>query len=338
MVIWLVPIAVMVLTALAEWAHARRSRRLAYLAFGPEAKPRAWVAAAGPLRIAAMGAVCFGLLVLWKIDPTSAADRATADQPPRHFIIALDVSPSMGIVDAGPAGGVSRAQRARELLKSVMDRVDMTHVRVSIIAFYTEARPVVIDTFDPEVVNNVLNDLPLEHAFAHGKTAMYDGVRLASEISKAWSPGSAVLLVVADGDTLPDKGLPTMSPAIAEVLVIGVGNTHRGTYIDGHSSRQDSTALNRLALQLSGAYHDGNAKHVPTAQLEAMSESLPLKESGAMGLRGWALWALGGGASVLAMLSPALALAGTRWQPASVRRRTPNLEPRPRPEALVTGH
>ena len=72
MVTWLVPPAVMVLCAAAEFLHARRCRRMAYLAFGPAAGPRAWVAAVPVLRVAAVGAICWGLIVLmWVLIPVA---------------------------------------------------------------------------------------------------------------------------------------------------------------------------------------------------------------------------------------------------------------------------
>ena len=81
-------------------------------------------------------------------------------------------------------------------------------MRVSVVAFYSDARPVVIDTFDPEVVANILDDLPLEYAFKPGKTNLYEGVKTAGEVGKAWPVKSATLLLVSDGDTLPARETP----------------------------------------------------------------------------------------------------------------------------------
>ena len=105
--------------------------------------------------------------------------------------------------NGGPSGHATSS--ARSSTASISPRT-----RVSIVAFYTEARPVVIDTFDPEVVANILDDLPLEHAFTPGKTNLYEGVKAAGEAGKTWPAKSATLLVVSDGDTLPAKEIPSL--------------------------------------------------------------------------------------------------------------------------------
>jgi Ca-activated chloride channel homolog len=312
-VTWWITAAVVAACMLSEWLHARRCRRLAYLAFGPAGRPRAWVAAAAPLRVAAAGALCWGLIVLLGTDRAPwnpgdlSADKAVSV---RHLMIALDVSPSMQLADAGPAGVQRRAERARDVVRSILDRIDLGRTRVSVIAFYTEARPVVIDTFDPEVVANILDDLPLEHAFTPGKTNMYEGVKAAGAAGKAWPAKSATLLVVSDGDTLPAKESPALPPAFGGSLVLGVGNPYHGLYIDGHSSRQDGDSLRQLALRLGGQYFDTNQRHVPSVDLVALDRWLPVNPRSDIGLREAALASTLGGASALAALCIALTLAG----------------------------
>ena len=95
----------------------------------------------------------------------------------------------------------------------------MQRTRVSVVAFYSTARPVVIDTSDPEVIDNILDDLPLEHAFEAGKTNMYVGVQAAARMAETWRPRSTTLILASDGDTLPAVEVPTMPRSIASPCV-----------------------------------------------------------------------------------------------------------------------
>jgi Ca-activated chloride channel family protein len=220
----------------------------------------------------------------------------------------------MRLTDAGADGKQTRAQRAGDVLMSLLQRVATDQVRVSIVAFYTGAKPVVVDTFDMEVVKNCLNDLPLDIAFNVGKTELLEGVRQSAELAKAWPPDSATLVVVSDGDTIPDTGMPQLPRSIRSTLVVGVGDALAGKYIDGHQSRQDAPTLRQLAARLQGNYFDANRKHVPSASLAVLSRSLPLRDTRERGLREAALAGLGFGGFTLAALPVALAFAGSAWQ------------------------
>lgn len=302
-------------TAAAEWLHARRCRRVARLAFGPGGQPRAWTGAAPWLRVAAMGALAWGFATLLHLGPQAVRRGDLAPEGGyRHLVVALDVSPSMRLADAGPEGKQSRAARASDVLMSLLQRVATDQVRVSIVAFYTGAKAVVVDTFDLDVVKNCLNDLPLDIAFNVGKTDLLEGVRQAAELAKAWQPDSATLVVVSDGDTIPDAGMPQLPRSIQRTLVVGVGDALLGKYIDGHQSRQDASTLRQLAARLRGDYFDANRKHLPSESLLALSQSLPLRDTRERGLREAALACLGLGGFTLAILPVALALAGSAWQ------------------------
>src|SRR5262245_44206287 len=109
--------------ALAEWLHSRRVRRVAYLAFGPDGSPRAWTSLTPLLRVAAVGAVVWGLVTLLGIGASPV--EAFGSASPRslhHVVIALDVSPSMDLPDAGPKENESRGDRARDVIRSVLER------------------------------------------------------------------------------------------------------------------------------------------------------------------------------------------------------------------------
>jgi Ca-activated chloride channel family protein len=306
--------SVALLAALAEWLHARRCRRVSRLAFGPAVGPRKWVAAAPALRVAAMGALAWGLTTLLLVQPAASRPVKIPEGGYRHLVIALDVSPSMQLADAGVGRQQRRAHRASEVLMSVLSRIALDQVRISVVAFYTGAKPVVVDTYDLEVVRNIINDLPLDYAFDIGKTKLFDGVREAANLARPWPPGSTTLMIVSDGDTVPDTGMPELPAAIAQAVVIGVGDSAAGTYIDGHQSRQDAATLRQLAQRLRGAYHDANERHLASTQLEALSRLMPLRDTAKTGRREAALAAVTTGGAVLALLPVALAMAGSAWQ------------------------
>lgn len=302
--------AVLVACALAEWLHARRAARVARLAFGPTGRSRTWTSAVPFVRCIAAGAVCWGLLTLIAIDGTPV-DLLKAKVPDRHLVLALDVSPSMYVKDAGPDGKKTRQHRAADVMQSILTRLDMAHTRVTVVAFYSSARPVVLDTSDLNVVNNILYDLPLSQAFKEGKTNMYEGIKTAAKLAEKWRPGSATLVVVSDGDTLPQSARPVLPPAFGNSLVIGIGNPFRASNVADTLSRQDTTSLKQLAAQISGVYHDGNATHIPSTTLRELT-MMSLKEDQATRLRTIALAVTGGGAALLAAVSPLLAAFGVR--------------------------
>ena len=310
----LTSLAVVLVVALAEWLHARRSRRVGRLAFGPSGAPRAWVAAVPFVRVAAAGALAWGLVTLFLIAPGASRRAQIPEGGYRHLILALDVSPSMQLADAGPDRQDRRAHRASEVLMSVLSRIALDQVRISVVAFYNGAKPVVVDTYDLEVVRNIISDLPLDYAFDIGKTRLLDGVREAANLARPWPPGSTTLMIVSDGDTVPDTGMPELPPAIGQVAVIGVGDPAAGTYIDGHQSRQEAAILRQLAQRLQGVYYDANTHHLPSQQLAALSRLMSLRDVAGRGRREAALAAVGLGAPILALLPVALALAGSAWQ------------------------
>ncbi|MBK7405174.1 MAG: VWA domain-containing protein [Phycisphaerales bacterium] len=236
MVKLLLAIAIGLAALCGEWLHARRTARVRWLVFGPTNGAHSWVAAVPWVRAPAVGILAWGLATLLSLDGAPTDLTPQKNEPTRHLLIALDVSPSMYIEDSGPDARETRGRRAYDVLESVLSRLDVTHTRVSVVAFYTTAKPVVVDTDDLNVVENILRDLPLEHAFKEGQTNMYEGVRAAGTLAEAWEPGSATMILVSDGDTLPDAGLPRMPPSVSDTIVLGVGNPYRGTSIAGRTS------------------------------------------------------------------------------------------------------
>jgi Ca-activated chloride channel family protein len=168
------------------------------------------------------------------------------------------------------------------------------------------------------VAANVLADLPLEHAFKAGKTDLYSGVKAAGELGKAWPTGSATLLVVSDGDTLPTRDMPVLPGSFFGSVVLGVGSSQRGSFIDGHSSRQDSQALQQLAGRLSGRYYDVNLRHLPSDVVAELVPAPVTNDADRYDARRLALWAIALGAVTLAGQPPLLTLAGASNRPAQM--------------------
>jgi Ca-activated chloride channel family protein len=315
-------LAVALLAGIAELLHARRVRKLAPLAFGPKRRPAAWARAAPALRVAGIGALAWGLATLLLVEPKHYAlgrEEVLREGDYRHALLVLDVSPSMRLVDAGPTKTESRIRRARDLMESFFDRVPIEEFRISVIAVYNGAKPVVVDTKDFDVVRNILGDLPMHWAFPAGKTKLFDGLEEAAKLAKPWNPRSTTVVVLTDGDTVPANGMPRMPDSVRKVLVVGVGDSRTGKFIDGRQSRQDVPTLRQIAARLAGAYHDGNEKQLPSALLaeatgieaEDVFEKLTRRE--------YALIATAAGAALLSALPLLLHAFGTRWRPGRPR-------------------
>jgi Ca-activated chloride channel family protein len=310
-----VAISVSVLALAAELLHARRVGRIAHLAFGPTGRPRPWVMWAAPARAVGLALLTWGLVTLCVIEAQYRRPGELPDVALKRLIIALDVSPSMHLSDAGEKKDQPRAKRAADVLMSVLDRISLEQTRVSVVAFYSGAKPVVVDTRDPAVVKNIVADLPLDFAFDPGKTELLDGIATSFELARPWREKSATLLVISDGDTVPYAGMPQAPPAIARVLVLGVGDAGAGRFIDDHNSRQDAVTLRQLASRLRGTYHDANARNVPSDLIAELSGLLPVKEDAGAGRREAAIAATALGGFAVAALPFALALLGTSWRP-----------------------
>jgi len=304
--------------AMAEWLHARRIRRVAQLAFGPSGAPAIWARMAPALRPLACAALAWGLTTLLVIEPRryaqSGSDEAFAADP-KHILLVLDVSPSMRLEDAGPEKKQSRMSRARILMESFFERIPLEEYRVSVVAVYNGAKPVVIDTKDFEVIRNILGDLPMNYAFPAGKTKLFDGLEEAARIAKPWDPRSTIVLLLSDGDTVPATGMPRMPESVKSVLVVGVGDPQVGKFIDGRHSRQDISTLKQIAARLGGTFHNGNDKQLASSLIAQATgaEEEPVWER--LDRRDYALIAILAGAGLLAVLPLLLHYLGTAWKP-----------------------
>jgi Ca-activated chloride channel homolog len=297
---------------------------VAVLAFGPSRRPSVWALSAPLLRTAALAAVAWGLVTLYFLTPQSHRAGEVKPHEVRRLVLVLDVSPSMKLTDAGLQQKQRRDQRAADVLTSFFDRVQKDRYRTTVIAVYSEAKPVVEDTTDLEVVRNILTDLPLAQAFKAGPTNLFAGVQEAARIAKPWPPGSTVLMIVSDGgDPTPGAKFPKLPASIGHVVVVGVGSPTTGKFIDGVLSRQDVPSLRQAAARLQGTYHNGNEAHLPTDLVREVSQPPGGAVSEPWTRREYALLAIGAGTATLALLPVLLQLFGTRWTPGVRMQRSP---------------
>jgi Ca-activated chloride channel family protein len=106
-----------------------------------------------------------------------------------------------------------------------------------------------------------------------------------------------------------------MPASIRDVLVLGVGDPTKGTFIAGRQSRQDTATLRQIAVRLGGTYHNGNANHLSTATLKMLTEQAEASPLEKLTRREYALFACAAGGLVYALLPFLLHAAGTSWNP-----------------------
>ena len=306
--------AVTALAIVAEWLHGRRVQRLSRLAFGPASRPRLWTRAAPVLRVLATAGVVWSLIVLMAFDGSSRNRDRTAAAT-RHLLVLLDVSPSMQLKDGGERGTLKRADRAAEVLRSVMERAPSAEVKVNMGCFYTDAMLLVKECSDREVIANFADDLPLYIAYRPGKTDLVKSLNTAGDFVKDLPRKSTTVLVLSDGDAVPDTGLKPMPSSVHEIIFAGVGDPMRGTFIDGHLSRQDTASLSQLARRLGGAYHNANVKHVPSEMLRQLLAPDETSEKFKINLRVLAMILLAASTALLCLLPLLLEYFGSAWRP-----------------------
>lgn len=310
----LAAVAVVVLCCVAEWLHVRRVRRVAALAFGPAGRGAWWTGAAPAWRVLAVGMLTWGLVTLMLVPPKVYKAAKVEEDDIKHIVLVLDVSPSMKLEDAGPGGTQRRGERVYSIMESFFKRVSMEQFRLSLVAVYSGAKPVVVDTKDVDVVRNFLDGLEMYQAFEVGKTTLLAGLEEAAKIAEGWKPKSTTVVLISDGDTVPATGMPKMPRSVSGVLVVGVGDPRVGKFIDGRQSRQDVSMLRQIAVRLGGDYHDGNEKHLPTEllmRLTSVENESPFEK---LTKREYALAACGFGAISLVLQGVLLGLVGTSWK------------------------
>lgn len=299
----------LLLVGLAEWLHARRVRAVAHLAFGPDARPALWARLAPLVRITGASLLALGATLLLLFDPIEV-EVTPSPRASRQVLVVLDVSPSMNLKDAGPGTDkMMRGQWAGKIMQGVLDRIDMKDTRITMVAFYSRALPMLQDTTDKSLLSSMMSGLPLYTAFIPGKTDLQAGLTEAFRLAKGWAPRSTTLIVISDGDLESAPVVPRPPPSIADSIVIGVGDPRSPTIISGHSSRQDEWTLKTIAAKLGGYYHQGNTRHLPSGVLDGL-ESIAPRVGGTAGQREIGLWSAGIGAALTALIGPLLQCFG----------------------------
>jgi Ca-activated chloride channel family protein len=307
------------LTALAEWLHGRRIRVAERLAFGP-AGARGWTRLVPMLRAVSLAAFAWGLATLILLKTGGDDDLANRESgEATRLVFVADLSPSMYLEDAGPDGTLTRQARMREVVEGILQRVS-GNLRFGVIGFYTESLPVVMEARDPELVRNVFNGLPVTYAMPLGKTDLGRAVNETLELVADFPESSTRIILFTDGDSVSLVPIAPRPKSVSEVLVLGIGNPNKGTYIDGHQSRQETGTLRSLAASLGGAYEDVNTKHLATTALGDLVVPLAPLAKG-LNLEQIAVLAMVLGALINGCLPIALELFGSDWKVSPKKRR-----------------
>jgi Ca-activated chloride channel homolog len=309
----LAAIATFLLASFAEWLHARRIHLARRLAFGPSGAPSRWTRAVPFLRVLSFAAFTWGLATLMVLKLVPAADgKERADKQATRLVFVADLSPSMYLQDAGPDGKQTRQARMREVVEGILQRVS-GNLRFGVIGFYTESLPVVMEARDPELVRNVFNGLPLTYAMPLGQTDLGQAVNAAVNLVKDYPEDSTRLVIFTDGDSVNLVPIVPRPKSVKEVFVLGLGDPHKGSFIDGHQSRQEGDTLRVVASALRGTYVDVNEKHLPTSALGDLVVMTPIAKRG-LSLEELAVLAMVLGAAVLAHIPVALEYFGSDWK------------------------
>lgn len=314
MIEWYIAIITLMIAGASEWLHFRRIVRSRRLIF-PRGAMMSLIAYVLPwIKVFALAAFAWGcvLLVLIEPQPQQAIDGTERKIDPaalKRIVILMDVSPSMWLADA-QNGKTSRLLRASEVLSDIILRVPFDKARVSVVAFYTDVKPVVIDAVDPDLIQHLLAEMSLMFVFEDGSTDLLKGIQGAFDLAKDWRPGSTTFIVVTDGDSISKRDMPLKPPAIEQILVVGTGDSASGTFIDGHYSRQESGVLSDIAARLNGSYYNVDTSVLPNQAIKNITGELPMRQDNSINLQIAALIAIAVSSLFFLIASPALACFG----------------------------
>lgn len=311
---------VLCLSLLAEWLQLHRVKRVTRLVFGPKGKLPPLYGFVSFLRITGLTLMAAGMTFLagWlgHYEPKTGGDGTQTVRHPHHVVFVLDVSPSMLFsADAGPDKKEIRLRRAEVLYRSVINRLRTEGALYSVIAFWKDAKVVVKDTPDINILDNIFDGLPLTYAMNSGgeKTSLPAALDCAAKLAKGWEAESGTLIFLTDGDVLPEKGLAQMPPAYQNVLIFGVGDPVKGCFIDDHYSRQARSSLNDLASRYGGIYFNANELLPGSEFFSGVKAIEGRKAEGRFNLRSAAIGALSTGALFFALSPLILSLFAGGW-------------------------
>jgi Ca-activated chloride channel family protein len=313
-------LAIFLLTSIAEWLHARRIRTVGRLAFGPTGRAHGWTGIVPWLRVLCLSAFAWGLATLLVLEyaPADAGGKGGADKQATRLIFVADLSPSMYLVDAGPEGIQTRHARMKDVVEAILQRVS-GNLRFGVIAFYTESLPVVMEARDPELVRNVFNGLPLSYTMPLGQTNLGKAVNDALKHVADFPEGSTRVVILTDGDSVGLEPIGVRPKSVKEIFLLGIGNPHKGSFIDGHLSRQETDTLRLLSTDLMATYTDVNEKHLPTNALGDLVVTAPPPSRG-LTLTEWAVLTMVLSALIYALIPVALEYFGSDWKVSRMER------------------
>jgi Ca-activated chloride channel homolog len=172
---------------------------------------------------------------------------------------------------------------------------------------------------------HLAGDTPFHITYQPGKTDVLKSLNEAGELMKDWERKSTTLLVISDGDSAPPTGLKPMPSSVSEVIFAGVGDPGRGTFIDGHLSRQDTANLSQLSRRLGGKFFDCNTRQIPSDALQKLNSEDPGAGKWRTDRRMVALIVLATAAGLLCLLPIILEFLGSAWSPRLPSLRNPQL-------------
>ena len=313
---------VALISAWAEYRHVARIRAASPLVFGPAGGPRPWTSVLPIVRVLGFASLAWSFAYLTLAEPElfdasgrSKAERErTLEEHAQRVLLVLDISPSMNVKDAGEDQALRRRDRVYEVVESMLSRIAMSRTRFSVVVFFTSARPVVVDARDPQVVRNILDNLPLVWSFEPGETQLIAGLEEACELADDWPPDSTTLFLCTDGDTVDFSQIPTLPASIRALEILAVGDPLVATRVGGRDSRQQASVLKRLAAELKGAYHNVNRRNIPSHALSELA-IVPEPPQSGMDLAELARWMAVAAAGALAVLPMAEQYWGSAWNP-----------------------
>lgn len=288
---------------IAELVHLWRCKQIAQGAWGIASKVHFTLKLVAILRIVSLSMFVWGALILTaylgQFEPPVHATNQQQTADAHHFVFLLDVSPSMLFPqDAGADRKQTRMKRAQEIYKSISERLDHQQGRYSVIAFWNDAKIVVADTPDLNIIDNIFNDLPLTYAMQNSslKTAITKALEVVSKLGEKWKPNSATLFLISDGDVLPETGLPKLPESFGKIIALGVGDPIKGVLVENHYSKQNFGHLNDFATRFGGLYFDANERLPATEMITSQTTNLPSKTIESWTLRDYGFWSIFSGA------------------------------------------
>ena len=196
--------------------HARRCRRLARLAFGPERRPGSGRCSAPVLRVAAVAALAWGLVTLIELPPKVHVAEFIPDKERRHVLIVLDVSPSMRFKDAGPERqpepDEARARRDGVVLRAVP-------VELYLLASWLATTAPSRSSSTPKISKSseTSSATPAASCLHLRQDRPLLGPGRGGQDRQPVAAQEYLLFMLSDGDTVAGTGMPSMPASIADV-------------------------------------------------------------------------------------------------------------------------